>query len=354
MSVLPLQSSTPAHAIALRYFDGHSSKAAPVALCISELFAQLNNGLDGVLMQKIPVKSIRWPERTKHGARIIELPDGGQLHAQDPAAYDAWAAAYLPQAESWVVRAQQSWRGVLVAMAVVVCILAAAYQWGLPAAARGIARWIPLSVDEALGRNALAQIDGTWMQPSQLPPETQTRLRQRFGAAMQAAYPQGVPTYRLEFRKSKIGPNAFALPGGTMVLTDELVKLVNDDEVVLGVLGHEIGHVTLRHGMRQLVQLGVLQGVLSIAFGDYGSLITTAPLLLGGAAYSRDAEREADAHAIRFMQANRISPLVMVKFFQAMRAEQQTKDKSTPLGISIISSHPADEERMEKFRQAAR
>jgi predicted Zn-dependent protease len=347
-------SATPAKAIALRYFDGRSSKAVPVTLSISELLARLNSGLDGVLLQEIPVKSIRWPERTRHGARMIELPDGGQLHADDAAAYDAWAAAHVPQAESWVVRAQQSWRGVLAALAVVVCLTAAAYQWGLPAAARTIAAWVPLSVDEALGRNALAQIDGTWMQPSQLPPETQTRLRERFGAAMLAAYPQAVPAYQLVFRKSKIGPNAFALPGGTMVLTDELVKLVNDDDVVLGVLGHEIGHVTLRHGMRQMVQLGVLQGVLSIAFGDYGSLITTAPLLLGDAAYSRDAEREADAHAIRFMQANRISPLVMVKFFETMRAEQKTKDKSTPLGISIISSHPADEERMEKFRQAAR
>jgi Zn-dependent protease with chaperone function len=343
-----------ANAIALRYFDGRSSKAVPVMLSISELRAQLNSGLAGDLLQEVPVKSIRWPERTRHGARMVELPDGGQLHADDVAAYDAWAAVHLPHAESWVVRAQQSWRGVLAALAVVVCLTAAAYQWGLPAAAHTIAGWVPLSVDEALGRNALAQIDGSWMQPSQLPPETQTRLRERFAAAMQAAYPQGVPAYRLEFRKSKIGPNAFALPGGTMVLTDELVKLVSDDAVVLGVLGHEIGHVTLRHGMRQLVQLGVLQGVLSIAFGDYGSLITTAPLLLGGAAYSRDAEREADAHAIRFMQANGISPLVMVKFFETMRAEQKTKDKSTPLGISIISSHPADEERMEKFRQAAR
>jgi Zn-dependent protease with chaperone function len=354
VSVAPSHAAPPPHAIALRYFDGRSSKAVPVTLSISELFAQLNNGLDGVLMHKIPVKSIRWPERTRHGARMVELPDGGQLHADDPAAYDAWAAAYLPHAESWVVRAQQSWRGVLAALAVMVCVMAAAYQWGLPVAARTIATWIPLSVDEALGRNALGQVDGSWMQPSQLPLETQTRLRESFGAAMLAAYPQGVPAYRLEFRKSKIGPNAFALPGGTMVLTDELVKLVNDDSVVLGVLGHEIGHVTLRHGMRQLVQLGVLQGALSIAFGDYGSLITTAPLLLGGAAYSREAEREADAHAIRFMQANSISPLVMVKFFETMRAEQKTKSKSTPLGISIISSHPADEERMEKFRQAAR
>lgn len=339
--------------IALRYFNGRSSQAQSVVLSISELSAQLNSGLDGSLIQNMPLKGIHWPERTRHGARIIALPDGGQLHADDAAAYDAWAAAHLPHAESLVVRAQQSWRGVLAALALLVVLSAAVYQWGLPVAARGIASLVPQSVDEALGRNALAQIDGRWMLPSQLPAEVQTRLRARFASAMQAAYPQGVPTYQLEFRKSTIGPNAFALPGGTMVMTDELVKLVNDDDVVMGVMGHEIGHVTLRHGMRQLVQLGVLQGVMSIAFGDYGTLITTAPLLLGGAAYSRDAEREADAHSIQFMQANQISPLVMVKFFQAVRGEQEKKNKSTPLGISIISSHPGDEERVARFRAAA-
>jgi predicted Zn-dependent protease len=341
-------------AIALRYFDGRSARPQSVTLSISELLVLINNGPGGILLHQIPLKGIHWPERTRHGARIIELPDGGQLHAQDSAAYDAWAAANLPRSESWVVRAQQSWRGVLAALALLLSVLAAAYQWGLPVAARSIAALVPLSVDEALGRNALAQIDGRWMQPSQLPADVQQRLRERFAQSMQATYPKAAPAYQLVFRQSKIGPNAFALPGGTMVMTDELVKLVNDDEVVMGVLGHEIGHVTLRHGMRQLVQLGVLQGVMSIAFGDYGSLITTAPLLLGGAAYSRDAEREADAHSIRFMQASHISPLVMVKFFQAMQAEQKNKDKSSPLGISIISSHPADEERMAKFRAASK
>lgn len=346
--------SAASPAIALRYFDGRSAQSQPATLSISELVVLINIGLNGNLIHKIPFKSIRWPERTARGARTIELPGGAQLHAPDTAAYDAWAAAHLPRSESWVVRAQQSWRGVLAALAVLLAALSAAYAWGLPVAARGIAALVPLSVDAALGRNALAQIDGRWMQPSQLPPDVQQRLRTRFAQSMQAAYPQALPAYQLEFRQSKIGPNAFALPGGTMVLTDELVKLVNDDAVVMGVLGHEIGHVTLRHGMRQLVQLGVLQGVMSIAFGDYGTLITTAPLLLGSAAYSREAEREADAHAIRFMQANSISPLVMVKFFQAVRGEQKTKTKTSPLGISIISSHPADEERIAKFRAASK
>jgi Zn-dependent protease with chaperone function len=337
----------------MRYFDGRSSKPQDVLLSISQHLALIHRVEDSVLVQSIDAKKIQWPERTRYGARIVNLPSGGQLHAPDASAYDAWAAAYLPRAESAVVRAQQSWRGVLVALALLATVLGAFYQWGLPVAARGIASLVPTTVDETLGRNALAQIDGQWMLPSKLPPETQARLRARFADAMKLAYPGAVPAYQLEFRQSKIGPNAFALPGGTMVMTDELVKLVNDDDVVMGVMGHEIGHVTLRHGMRQLVQLAVIQGVLSVAFGDYGSLITTAPLILGSMGYSRDAEREADAHAIEFMHANRISPLVMVKFFEAMRAEQKTKTKTTPLGISVISSHPADEERMENFRAAA-
>jgi Zn-dependent protease with chaperone function len=348
--------------IQLRYFNGRSSKADIVLLYISELSVQLIRGLDGVLLREMPLKGIRWPERTAHGARIIELPDGGQLHAGDARAYDAWAAAHLPKPESWVVRAQQSWRGVLASFAALMLTLAALYYWGLPVAARGITSIVPISVDEALGSQALRQIDSGLMKPSKLPTDTQLRLRARLATAMQRAYPAGMPAYQLEFRQSTIGPNAFALPGGTMVLTDELVNLVNDDEVVMGVLGHEMGHVTERHGMRQLVQLAVLQGALGIAFGDYGSLITAAPLILGSMAYSRDAERQADVHSIRFMQANSISPLVMVKFFSIMRAEQQAKSKSKnksadtspALDISIISSHPADAERMEKFKNAAR
>lgn len=338
----------------MQYFDGRRSKATPASVVVSGELVLISSAVDGSLLRSVLCKEVYWPERTRHGVRSAELPDSGQLQSDDAAAYDAWAAMWLPRRESWVVKAQQSWRGVLGVLALLVVLVGAAYQWGLPVAARGITALVPLSVDETIGRNALAQIDGSWMKPSKLPAATQERIKTRFDAAMKAAYSQGVPTYQLLFRASDIGPNAFALPGGTMVMTDELVNLVKDDDVIIGVMGHEIGHVTLRHGMRQLVQLGVMQFALTVAFGDYGSLITAAPLILGSMAYSRNAEREADDHAIRFMQANGISPLVMVKFFTTMRAEQQTKDKSTPLDISIISSHPADAERMDKFKKASR
>jgi Zn-dependent protease with chaperone function len=345
-------------AIDVHFFDGRSSRAQPCSMLLADQHVQIIHAQGGAVVQRIPVQSIQWPERTRHGTRIAQLPGGAQVHALDSAAWDAWATAHVPQAQNfaahWVVRAQQSWRGVALAFALLLGVLGALYVWGLPLAARGITRMVPLHVDALLGRNAMEQIDGRWMQPSALPRDVQDRLTQRFAQAVQTAYPDHAPPHTLLFRKSKIGPNAFALPGGTMVLTDELVTLVNDDDAVLGVLGHELGHVALRHSMRQLVQVGAMQAVLSLAFGDYGTLITTAPLVLGSMAYSRDAEREADAASIQFMHANKISPLVMVKFFESMRAQQKTKTQKTPLGISIISSHPADEERMLRFREAVR
>ncbi len=380
-------------ALALSLFDGRSAKAQAVSLQISEHDAHILQGQTGDLLLKIPLQELKkqliWPEAMKQGARIItftskapEAWQDAQLHlppGASGAVFDAWAREHLPRnagAHSLIDRAQQSWRGVAASFVLLMAVLAGMYTWGLPVAARGITAFVPQSVDESIGRNALQQIDGRWMKPSQLPPDVQQRIRQRFEAGLKAQYPSNTPKIQLEFRQSQIGPNAFALPGGFMVMTDELVDLVKDDDTVLGVLGHELGHITRRHGMRQLVQVGVLQGVLSIAFGDYGSLITAAPLILGSTAYSRTHEREADDDAIAFMRAAGISPLAMVKFFVAARnyrPPQKDKDgkdipqasepaaekadkpatKKTPLGFSIISSHPLDEERMDKFRKAA-
>lgn len=335
------------------YFDGKTSQAQAAFLQIEASATLRITGPDGDVFLSTPVREVRWPERTRHGARIAQLPGGASVQSRDATAWDAWLAAHGAQ-DSWLVRAQQSWRGVGLALALLLSALGAIYVWGLPLAAQAVVALVPQTVDAALGRTALGQIDSRWMKPSRLAPDVQARITQRLKQAAQQTYGAEVPRFELLFRQSEIGPNAFALPGGTMVLTDELVDLLQDDDVILGVLGHELGHVTARHGMRQLVQVTALQAGLSAAFGDYASLLATAPLVLGSMGYSREHEREADAESVRFMRAAGISPKVMVRFFEAVRAEQKTKGKASPMGISIISSHPADDERVAFFRDAGR
>jgi Zn-dependent protease with chaperone function len=193
-------------------------------------------------------------------------------------------------------------------------------------------------------------------------------MRRAFTQMVAGAHPDDAPPWKLEFRAARdkdLGPNALALPGGTIVLTDELVRLMpvqgkDSDDAVLGVLGHEFGHVRLRHSMRQLVQASAVGFATSVAFGDYGTLIGSAPVLLATLGYSRDAEREADAESVRLMRAVGISPNAMVGFFEAIERWRDQKRSGakgdadeSPIGMAF-STHPATAERIQFFKDAAR
>ena len=332
-------------ALAAEYFDGRSARARAVRLRRDG--TQLLIDGEGIA-QRVPLSRIQWPERTRHGPRVAELPDGASLHCADAAAWDAFAQA-CGRGDGVVVRAQQSWRAVLASLAGLVVVIVALYAWGIPMAAGAALALIPESADRAVGEVAMRSLDEQLMKPSALPIAEQQRLREAFARAL-AAQPTGsVPAHRIEFRKSRIGPNAFALPGGSIVMTDELVTLVEGDAAAItGVLGHELGHVKHRDGMRMLLQASAVGVLASAVVGDFNSLLAAVPVVLGQSAYSRDAERRADAEAVRLLRDAGLSPAVMVGFFEKMAKA----NGDHTLGIAI-SSHPADAERIRFFREAA-
>lgn len=347
-------------ALDVRFFDGRSSRPHAARLYVQgDLLLVAPPPGESFEALRLPLARLRWPERTRHGGRLLQLPDGASVQALDVPAWDAWVAE-LGRTESWVVRAQQNWRGVALALALLLAASAALYQWGLPWVARGVTAAVPTSVDAMIGAEVLESIDQSLLAPSRLAPAEQERLRRAFARMVQAAHPDDAPAWKLEFRRARdkrLGPNALALPGGTIVLTDELVQLMpGDEDAVLGVLGHELGHVRLRHAMRQLVQASAVGFAVSIAFGDFGTLIGSAPVLLATLGYSRDAEREADAESVRLMRAAGISPRVVVGFFEAIerwRAEQKRAGLDDDAIGLAFSSHPATAERIAFFRDAA-
>lgn len=352
--------------VAAEYFDGRSAAAHAVhVLRENDALRIAGSGVNRL----VPLRDLQWPERTRHGPRVAHLKSGGSLQCADAAAWDALARA-CGRHDSAVVRAQRSWGWVIGSVVAMLVLVGALFQWGVPAAARVALVAVPLSVDQSIGDSALAQIDERLVEKSALPEAQRRQIAEAFAKAVAALPPGTAPAYRLEFRKgAKVGPNAFALPGGTMVLTDELVTLVKGDtEVVVGVLAHELGHIRHRHGMRMLIQASAIGVIASVIVGDFNSLLAAVPVMLGQASYSRDAEREADAESVRILRAAGISPAAMVRFFDAVnefRATRERKDgeaASAPpaprssgdswLGIAI-ASHPADEERVRFFREAA-
>ena len=361
------------------YFDGLSARARPVRLEVAA--GRLLIVGEGVALQ-LPLADVQWPERTRHGPRVAHLRDGGSLQALDAAAWDEWTRA-AGLHESLVVKAQQNWRSTLAAVLVLLVLGAAAYVWGVPWLGRSALAVVPLRVDRAIGEAAQQSLDSYLLLPSQVPAPRQQQVRDAFAQAVARADPQHrLPAYELHFatsavlpgartadkdapRRTRLGPNAFALPGGIVYVTDDMLELLQGrDDVLIGVLAHELGHVQRRHGMRLVVQATLLGAVSSLVWGDFSTLLATVPVLLGQSAYSRDFEREADLDAIAMLRANGLSPAVMAELFERLGAKRAAVAKAASgaagkgglfdgdLGIAF-ASHPDDAERIQRFRDAA-
>jgi len=344
------------------YFDGKSAQAQSADIRVEQSVLHIHNQC---VTRTVPVAQVQWPERTRHGHRMALLPAGGVLRSADGPAWDLWCKTNGLQEPSIVVL-QQSWRWVGASALTFALLIGALHQWGLPIIAQGLVALTPYSVDEKLGQTTLEAIDGQWMEPSLLPQAQQDRIRQAFKQALDNQDPDQVPPWKLEFRKSRIGANALALPGGTILMTDDLVQLVDGDtQVLTAVLAHEIGHVKHRDGLRMLVQVSALGAVSSLVLGDFSSVLATMPALLGQAQYSRAAEHEADAHAVQVLTAAGIPPKVMVTLFEKLQGQRQEALKKGANGendsekraeevVDLIgiafASHPPDAERVALFK----
>ena len=333
----------------VEYFNGHSARALPAEIWLEQ--GELHLQAQGEAHSpRYPQQAVRWPERQRHGQRQAQLPDGSLLSTKDAAAWDDWARA-SGLAEPGIVRWMQSWRHVGAALILLVALLIGLWRWGVPAVAEASAKALPPEIEQRLGSEAMAWLDQQWLKPSQLSPAQRRQIEAGF-AAMVASSGEAMPSYQLAFRQAPkaLGPNAFALPGGQIVMTDALVELMTDQpDAVLGVLAHELGHVRYRHGMRQLVQASVVSTVAGLIIGDFSAVLAGVPALLAEMDYSRGFEREADEQARRMLVKAGIPPAVMAVFFERIAKENQAKGREGALPIAF-SSHPADQERIAFFR----
>lgn len=320
------------------YFDGKSSRRHLVELSVVSDIAYLS----GDVQIECPIADLRVSERSSHLARKVTFPDGAYLEIQDRAAFDTLLAD-TGYRDSLVVRMQQNWRATLLALIATIAVLVLGYIYGLPAASEAIASTLPESVERTIGSGTLALLDKHLLAPSTLPSERREAIKTRFQGLM-PPYPNE-PHFELVFRKGNIGPNAFALPSGQIVLTDEIVKLVNDDDAVMGILAHEMGHLHHRHLMRRIIQTSTVGAVTTLLFGDISAVVANLPTVVLDMKYSRDAEREADDYAIAMLKENGIS---LAKFALVFEKLEEKAGNPAP----YLSSHPASEERIARIKDA--
>lgn len=139
--------------------------------------------------------------------------------------------------------------------------------------------------------------------------------------------------------------NAFATPGENIVMTSGLLQSAQSPDEIAGVLAHEMGHGIELHPESGLVRAMGLAAAAELVFGGGGGTLSNIGILLVQLSYSREAEREADEHALRILRISGISPKGFARFFERM-------SKSDGLGSGglggMLSTHPDTDERLSK------
>lgn len=336
-----------------KWYDGKTSAAEDVVCIVYDNGAlRIERKDDGGLILARPRFDIEISPRLANTQRYLLFPEGEKFETADNETVDRIETRFAKATWRKVVYNLEShWRYVLPALVLLLFILWAVMSSGIPWIAKTIAYRLPPSILHFASNQTLDVMDRSIFEPSELDEKTRMRLVENFQPVL-ATY----SGYELEvvFRKGgKTGPNAFALPGGAIVFTDEMVQIAEHDDELSAVLLHETGHIVHRHSMRTLIQDSVLGFVLLAMTGDVSGsseLFLGLPVMLTELAYSRKFEMEADTYALDAMRSNGISP---VRFASLMRRIESQKlrasDTVSEKWINYLSTHPLTEERLKAF-----
>lgn len=335
------------------YYDGKSSARKRVTVRGDSRTLHVSGAGAGF---DVPVSQVEVDAQIAGSRRVLDLPGGAQLHTTADDAVNALFPDANPL-QRHVGKWERRWWYALVAVAITAVFSWWSVVYGLPVAAKAAAALVPLNVETAMGRQTLFTIDKLFCDPSHLDAKRQEDMRETFHRLTDGS--GGGFDYRLELRDCPaIGANAFALPGGTIVLTDGLVKLAANNEEVAAVLAHEMGHVRNRHGLRMALQASGLTALITALAGDAVSITSLAaalPTVLLQSSYSREFEDDADTYAFTRLKQIGISPRY---FADIMTRLEQNRDKlhgtggktgsdsKNTSGFDYLSSHPATSKRI--------
>lgn len=323
------------------YYDGQSSRRYQVAVRVDETGIMLTG--DGI------VRHASWAEcevseRTRHGPRIVRFEDDAQAEIADGPAFDI-ARQRAGHRDSAVVKWQQSWRVALLAIAGCVFSVFVAYQWGLPWAANVIAQRLPDAVYVSVGNHAMNSLDEALFKPSKLDPARAARLQERF----ELLSAQSVPGELLFRDGGRLGANALALPSGKIVVTDQLAAILDDDQIV-AVMAHELGHVAHQHGMRAMLQNSVVGIVAAWYLNDLSAALGGAVATFSHLQYSRGFEYDADEYGARLLHKVGMSPRLLGTALDKL-SEKHGRSGSEEEEVDYLSTHPGTSSRMRRIEE---
>ncbi|MDK1288152.1 M48 family metallopeptidase [Pseudoalteromonas umbrosa] len=223
----------------------------------------------------------------------------------------------------------------------------------VPSTAVWLVDYVPESMVDTMGQQSMYLIEENFLSPSELPPETQNQIHLIWDEAL-AAVALSKERYQLDIYASEhFGANAFALPHGQIVITDDLIEALQDNpNAIRAVFLHEIGHVEGKHSIRLAAQAFAGTIAISFIFGDMEGileLIIGSGNLIMGAQFSQKMEWEADEFALQRLarlghsSADFADALKRLKTLSETRKSTSEKDATW---LEYLSTHPSLDERI--------
>lgn len=331
-----------------RYFDGKNSKSKTV---IVEIFGSsiLVLDLEGPEIARWPLGELR-DENTSVRAGEVNLSIAGDrperlvvndpIFAQELVTRCARLRKKRAGAPGW-------WRPVVVVVSIAVVSIGLFFAIGLPGIASFVANILPLETRQEIGLTVEDQMVRAFSKKDSKEDAVckleagQAALEKVITQLDSAAGDAGDPISIIVVQSKTA--NAFALPGGHMVVMSGLIDRAKSANALAGVLAHEIGHVEAKHPTRLFVSNLGIAAILSLAFGDAtgGTILAGAGQLALGSAYSRDFERFADKRAIEIMSALNFDISEVIPLLQTL-----VPKKSASSLFSLFASHPDMEGRI--------
>lgn len=235
---------------------------------------------------------------------------------------------------------------ILAALAATVVLGAGLYLWAIPAVTTFAAEQVPVSWEEQLGEVVTNSLIGSLPHcEDKAVASAVDDLVQRLAATL--------PGNPYRFQVSVVRHdlmNAFAAPGGHIVVFSGLLSRTARPEELAGVLAHEMSHVVRRHGTKSLFREVSTSVFLAALIGDVSGglgLVLENARTLGGLHYSRQAEDEADLDGLKMLVAARLDPDGMLDFFEKLQSRELRVNQEL---LKYFSTHPLTPDRIARLK----
>jgi Zn-dependent protease with chaperone function len=240
-------------------------------------------------------------------------------------------------------------------LTIILIILLAAYRYSVILITPLAVSIFPQEWEQTIGKNAYEALNKTILNETELPSIKISRLKEQ---ATEIAFANGFERAEILFHKSaEIGANALAFPGGPIVVTDDLVLLLQSDDLILSVIAHELAHVQQRHSLQQIINIVGVAVIASVVFGSDDTLIEEASVIginLFANKKSRGFEKEADLLALEYMDNANLDKAAfnlaiekLTSSFCANTADAALQDCQKNSKSGWLSSHPSGAERLQ-------